>query len=982
MKKIFLFIILICSSIILSQQINDSQLAKLDPLLKLKFQNYFSSKQLKELSVTSSHDSTWGVIIRTKDAATLIRNNVNVNSIYPDFVTARITLNDLAKIITLQSVEYVSTPKQVKYDNDIANTLIGSDLLHQGYVNGSIYDGTNILISTIDSGIDWSHYDFRDPTDATQSRILYIWDQTLTKTGSEVTPEDRDATFTGLNYGVEYTKAQIETELTTPTGFVREQDVNGHGTHVMGTAVGNGSSLSSQKYSGIAPKADIIAIKTNNSTTSIIDGITYASKIAAQLGKPIVLNLSLGTQSNPHDGSTELDAAVDNFVGSGKVVVVSAGNEGSNSIHTTGSISGGTNSDITFTTPTYTATDDDRFTFDLWFNSIGTITARVTSPNGYQVTKATSGTTGGISTADGWIDITNNTNYNKTEIIVTIMGDNTKSICAGQWTLSVKDSTGNEITYHGWLTLSNLNGSTVTLNGGNSQYTVGSPGSASKAITVGSFVSREKWYGSDGSIHNSNTPFRSDNISSLSSIGPRVDNVQKPEITAPGENIISSLSGNATVTASDIDPGAKHSRRSGTSMSAPVVTGAAALLLQQSSTLTSEQVKSYFTDNATSDSFTGSVPNSSWGYGKLNIFKSMVSLINSGWPSSRDILAYDGWSSYGSVSLTNTQKVAVKFTPNFSGKVTGLLFHTNGMTLTGPILAEIWSNDSGIPGLKLGSTVTVQQDNIQAGSWNVINMIPSGVDVTSGTDYHAVFYFTTIGDQLNIATDPAATENRSAFFSGNWSSVSGSNYRLRPIIAVSNSALPVELTSFTATSTNNVVELQWKTATEVNNYGFSVERRVQSVEWKKIAFVNGNGNSNSPKSYSYTDNLALAHNLNLDLLQYRLKQIDFDGKYEYSNAVEVKIDAPSKTVLEQNYPNPFNPETTIIYKVQPASKVSLKVYDLLGREVATLVDEFKQAGTYNSQFSILNYQLSSGVYFYKLQTDNGFSETKKLMIIK
>ncbi|MBI3125450.1 MAG: T9SS type A sorting domain-containing protein, partial [Ignavibacteriales bacterium] len=117
-------------------------------------------------------------------------------------------------------------------------------------------------------------------------------------------------------------------------------------------------------------------------------------------------------------------------------------------------------------------------------------------------------------------------------------------------------------------------------------------------------------------------------------------------------------------------------------------------------------------------------------------------------------------------------------------------------------------------------------------------------------------------------------------------------------------------------------------------------------------------------------------------VQYRLKQIDFNGVFEYSPIVEVNVEAPSQLKLAQNYPNPFNPGTTINYQIPFASHVTLKVYDVLGREVATLVDEFKQAGNYNTQFSTLNSQLTSGIYFYKLQTDNGFSETKKLMIVK
>ncbi len=215
---------------------------------------------------------------------------------------------------------------------------------------------------------------------------------------------------------------------------------------------------------------------------------------------------------------------------------------------------------------------------------------------------------------------------------------------------------------------------------------------------------------------------------------------------------------------------------------------------------------------------------------------------------------------------------------------------------------------------------------------------------------------------------------------------------------ITSGALPVELTSFSAECRTESVELKWTTATEVNNYGFSVERRVKSEErasmvrqnspqaalgmtWEKIAFVQGHGNSNSPKSYFFTDNLALARDLNLNRLEYRLKQIDFDGAYEYSDVVEVKIETPTEFKLAQNFPNPFNPSTTINYQLSASSHVTLKVFDVLGREVATLVDEFKTAGTYNSTFSTLRSSFSSGVYFYQLKA-GGFVQTKKFILTK
>ena len=195
-----------------------------------------------------------------------------------------------------------------------------------------------------------------------------------------------------------------------------------------------------------------------------------------------------------------------------------------------------------------------------------------------------------------------------------------------------------------------------------------------------------------------------------------------------------------------------------------------------------------------------------------------------------------------------------------------------------------------------------------------------------------------------------------------------------------NGDLPVELTAFTANINQNVINLKWNTATEVNNYGFEVERLQDSKiaglqNWAKIGFVKGNGNSNSPKGYTFTDN----SNLSSGSYSYRLKQIDNDGQFEYSNSVEVSFTEPLEFSLKQNYPNPFNPSTTISYSLPEKAQVSLIVFDVLGREVANLVNKEQASGFYNVKFDAS--KLNSGIYFYKLTAGN-FSEVKKLMLVK
>ncbi|MDP2303938.1 MAG: T9SS type A sorting domain-containing protein [Ignavibacteria bacterium] len=199
-----------------------------------------------------------------------------------------------------------------------------------------------------------------------------------------------------------------------------------------------------------------------------------------------------------------------------------------------------------------------------------------------------------------------------------------------------------------------------------------------------------------------------------------------------------------------------------------------------------------------------------------------------------------------------------------------------------------------------------------------------------------------------------------------------------------NGPLPVELVSFNALIVKNKVELNWATATEVNNYGFEIERSVVSVqssvisgqisEWQKIGFVQGNGNSNSPKEYSFADNSATTGKY-----AYRLKQIDNDGTYKYSNEIEVDLGIPVEFLLQQNYPNPFNPETVINYQLPVSGNVSLKVFDMLGREVATIVNEVQKAGTYDVSFN--GKDLTSGVYFFRLQAGD-FIKINKMTLMK
>ncbi len=186
--------------------------------------------------------------------------------------------------------------------------------------------------------------------------------------------------------------------------------------------------------------------------------------------------------------------------------------------------------------------------------------------------------------------------------------------------------------------------------------------------------------------------------------------------------------------------------------------------------------------------------------------------------------------------------------------------------------------------------------------------------------------------------------------------------------------IPVELISFTAVSSNSRVDLNWVTSTETNNMGFYIERKSwNSKVWTDIGFINGKGTTTNKSEYLFSDlNPSAGKNY------YRLKQVDFSGSSAYSKIIEVTI-SPVSFSLEQNYPNPFNPATMIEYNIAVQGKVTLKVYDLTGKEVAVLVNENQISGKHSAEFNAS--ELASGIYIYSLITDH-FSASKKMLLLK
>ncbi len=380
--------------------------------------------------------------------------------------------------------------------------------------------------------------------------------------------------------------------------------------------------------------------------------------------------------------------------------------------------------------------------------------------------------------------------------------------------------------------------------------------------------------------------------------------------------------------------------------------------------------------------------------GSIN-FASKVDISTSGFPISVSVGDIDGDGKPDLVvPLTQTKAVGVFRNTSSSGSVSfaaeqdfavGIDYWYSSGTISGTVgIGDI--NGDGKPDLsifdKTTGNVSVLRQIIPAPSVTSFTPTSAGPGDTvtiTGTNFTGATAVSFGGTDASTYTVTSSTSITTTAASGTSGSVSVTTPGGTATLAgfTYTSGLPVELTSFTASPAKNGITLNWKTATEVNNYGFEVERRAVSdrhLAWTKIGFMEGNGTTNAPKSYSFTDKSANGK------ISYRLKQIDRDGKFEYSQTVEVTAaSAPKEFALEQNYPNPFNPTTEISYQLSANGFTSLKIYDAIGREVATLVNEVKEAGTYSVQFD--GSRLSSGVYFCRMSAA-AFTSVTKMTILK
>jgi subtilisin family serine protease len=487
--------------------------------------------------------------------------------------------------------------------------------------------GAGVLIGIVDTGVDLAHPDFKNEDGTT--RLVSVWDQTVSGTPPA-----------GFTYGTEWSQASIN------AGQATEVDTEGHGSHVLGITGGDGSATGNGqpafRYVGAAPGADLCVVKTNFATTGIIDGVAYVFQVAAARGEKAVVNLSLSSQDGPHDGTFGFDTMINDLTGPGRIVVSSAGNKQIDEIHAQTTV-GASPVTLTLIIPNYTKNSgpaNDYLLFTGWYEGADQMSITVIGPGGATVGPVAPGTSStGNNTQDGYLGIFNGTttpsNGDHQVYIELYDSQANHAPVPGTWQFVLTpisiQSTGR---FDMWIYSNTLGPTSAPAQwaaGLAPSCVVGTPATADSVIAIAAHVTKSCWIASDGLQYCWSPAPTVGSIAYFSSTGPRRDGVLKPDLSAPGFGVTSVKSA-STSPAPDpalVMPDAQHLIEAGTSMSSPQVAGTVALLLAQTawSNAGPSAIKARLMSTARADAFTGAVPNTVWGAGKLNAAAALAPLV-------------------------------------------------------------------------------------------------------------------------------------------------------------------------------------------------------------------------------------------------------------------------------------------------------------------------------------------------------------------
>jgi subtilisin family serine protease len=532
----------------------------------------------------------------------------------PGLFTAYIPLSAVDAVEALAGVTSIqgSAPVDMELDASVPST--GANLLRTAGPAFTGYAGNGILVGDVDSGVDYGHDDFKDAGGLT--RFTNIWDQTV-NTGPAPLP---------YAYGTEWTPAQIDANAST------EVDVSGHGTHVMGIIGGDGSGTGGAvpqfTYVGMAPKADLVMVKTTFQTSAILDGVAYVFGRATTLGKNSVCNLSLGSHYGPHDGTSAFESGLTALTGPGRIIIKSAGNERGVAQHSeVFATAGGTNTTLTVSGSAVNRT----IALAGYYNATETVDATITTPNGTIIGPITLGNFNaaypGTSTANGRVYLENGVTVYPSgarEVYIEVTpatGQNMNGTWTIKYTATALGAANGEVDTWRFFQSTGAAANFVIGNQNNEEL-VSEPGNAVGLITTAAYSTKRFWTDCNGFSLNFGGAVNPGFLASFSSPGPTRDGRQKPDIAAPGAVVGSTTSFDiaqacAAAGSTNLPDGMMHTINQGTSMAAPHVTGATALILQKYGAVTPAFVKTFLNARAIVDANTGGVWNKDWGNGKL-----------------------------------------------------------------------------------------------------------------------------------------------------------------------------------------------------------------------------------------------------------------------------------------------------------------------------------------------------------------------------
>ncbi len=634
---------------------------------------------------------------------------VQVNTKAGNIWTVRVPLNKMSEFTQTSGIKYIDMDQPISPTLDSARRVTHVDSVQKGYGLPLGYSGKNVLVGVVDISFDYTHPTFYD-TLYQRYRIKRVWEEKDT-----VGPAPTEFGFT---YGTEFTDSAsiLARQTDDPGGF--------HGTHVTGIAAGSGygSSGNNSRFRGMAYQSDIALVAINPvssywlspSMTDMIDGINYLFKYAQSISEPVVVNMSWGCPLGPRDGTSLFSQAIDSLVGPGKIFVISAGNNGNNTLHLQKTFSSTDTVVNTFSTfpPITDSTIIQGNLTDIWGDTGKTFCIQFSLyKNG---TKTDSTLFFCLDDSTHQINLIGANQDTFSIILTAVAADyndrphmllqlstsfsnttNEDSLC-----ITLKSDTGTVNMWQGYVLNSDGYYGDFQSNGyswaskGDNAMTIDDLGMTQSAITVGAFNSKVNFYNISGT-HLQYPGYIWGRIALFSSLGPTADGRTKPDITGPGCALASSVSSFATsflkdssdydiVISNFVSPlnGKTYSyaMEAGTSMSSPSVTDIVALLLQANPKLTPQEVATILEETAITDKYTGTIPvngSDTWGFGKVNAYRAI-----------KKVLADEGIFNPASSALNclvypnpNNGNYAVEFISNSDEVLTLSVFDISGKQL-------------------------------------------------------------------------------------------------------------------------------------------------------------------------------------------------------------------------------------------------------------------------------------------------------------